>query len=85
MPASALPASTYARDEPFTLLLPRRADMTPLQVLHGTVDAPREMQPLYGLLNAELLQVERGKWASPCPARRGAAGAAAAAASLAWR
>ncbi|KAL4445749.1 hypothetical protein ABPG77_008948 [Micractinium sp. CCAP 211/92] len=35
------------------------ADMTPLQVLHGTVDAPREMQPLYGLLNAELLQVER--------------------------
>ncbi|KAL4425871.1 hypothetical protein ABPG75_009887 [Micractinium tetrahymenae] len=34
-------------------------DVTPLQVLHGTVDAPREMQPLYGLLNAELLQVER--------------------------
>ena len=37
--------------------------MTPLQVLHGTVDAPREMQPLYGLLNAELLQVERGEGA----------------------
>lgn len=34
-------------------------DITPLQVLNGSVEAPREMQPLYGLLNAELLQVER--------------------------
>jgi hypothetical protein len=28
------------------------SDVTVLQILHGGVEAPREMQPLYGILNA---------------------------------
>lgn len=66
--SAGLPA--YESSAPCSLLC--CADITPLQVLNGSVEAPREMQPLYGLLNAELLQVERGEglaapYAQACP------------------
>lgn len=38
---------------------PSTADVTPLQVLSGGMDPPREMSPLYSTLNAALSGVER--------------------------
>lgn len=44
---------------PVTPSCARHAGVTPLHILHGGVAAPREMQALYGALNAVVSRVER--------------------------